>query len=132
MIFWGGIVIAACVLIGVLCAFIAGVKKQGFKSDALAGYGVMAVIFAAAEFAYFIITKRGADISPRLRDLLVRHNYHPRHRSFGAVRLWRAKKLGVRRDDMYDYAIFVVIFGVIGARLYYVLTNLGDSRRSAT
>ncbi len=39
---------------------------------------------------------------------------------------WRAKKLGVRIDDMYDYAIFIIIFGVIGARAMYVLTNLGD------
>ena len=40
----------------------------------------------------------------------------------------RAKKLGIKIDDMYDYAIFIVIFGVIGARLYYVLTNLSDYR----
>ena len=38
----------------------------------------------------------------------------------------RAKKLGIRIDDMYDYAIFIIIFGVIGARAMYVLTNLGD------
>ena len=37
---------------------------------------------------------------------------------------WRAKKLGIKTDDMYDYAIFIVIFGIIGARLFYVLTNL--------
>ncbi|MBO4868466.1 MAG: prolipoprotein diacylglyceryl transferase [Clostridia bacterium] len=37
---------------------------------------------------------------------------------------WRAKKLGIKTDDMYDYAIFVVIFGIIGARAYYVLTTL--------
>ena len=37
---------------------------------------------------------------------------------------WRAKKLGIRLDDMYDYAIFIIIFGVIGARAYYVLTTL--------
>ena len=36
----------------------------------------------------------------------------------------RAKKLGIRIDDMYDYAIFIIIFGVIGARLFYVLTSL--------
>lgn len=37
---------------------------------------------------------------------------------------WRAKKLGIKIDDMYDYAIFIIIFGVIGARAYYVLTTL--------
>jgi len=37
---------------------------------------------------------------------------------------WRAKKLGIRLDDMYDYAIFIIIFGVIGARAFYVLTTL--------
>lgn len=36
----------------------------------------------------------------------------------------RAKKFGIKADHMYDYAIFTIIFGVIGARLYYVLTNL--------
>lgn len=128
VIFWGGIVIAACVLIGVLCAFIAGVKKQGFKSDALAGYGVMAVIFAAAGvLLYFIITKRGADIFTSSKEIY----WYGIIITLGIVlsvlyAFWRAKKLGVKTDDMYDYAIFVVIFGVIGARLYYVLTNLGD------
>lgn len=39
---------------------------------------------------------------------------------------WRAKKLGIRLDDMYDYAIFIIIFGVIGARAYYVLTTLNS------
>ena len=37
---------------------------------------------------------------------------------------WRAKRLGIRIDDMYDYAIFIIIFGVIGARAFYVLTKL--------
>ena len=37
---------------------------------------------------------------------------------------WRAKKLGIKIDDMYDYAIFIIVFGVIGARAYYVLTTL--------
>ncbi len=36
----------------------------------------------------------------------------------------RAKQSGINSDHMYDYAIFTVIFGVIGARLYYVLANL--------
>lgn len=41
-----------------------------------------------------------------------------------AYAFYRAKKFGVSIDDMYDYTIFVIIFGVIGARLYYVLSNL--------
>ena len=36
----------------------------------------------------------------------------------------RAKQEGVIFDDLLDIAIFTVIFGVIGARLYYVLTSL--------
>ena len=38
----------------------------------------------------------------------------------------RAKKLGIKIDDMYDYAIFICLFGIIGARLYYVLTSLSE------
>lgn len=41
-----------------------------------------------------------------------------------AYAFYRAKKFGIKADHMYDYAIFAIIFGVIGARLYYVLTNL--------
>ena len=37
---------------------------------------------------------------------------------------YRAKQEGVVFDDMLDMAIFTVIFGIIGARLYYVLTSL--------
>lgn len=38
--------------------------------------------------------------------------------------LYRAKhNEGIKHDDVYDYAIYVVLFGVIGARLYYVLTE---------
>ena len=36
----------------------------------------------------------------------------------------RGRKLGIKTDYMYDYAIFTIIFGVVGARLYYVLTSL--------
>ncbi len=36
----------------------------------------------------------------------------------------RGRKLGIKTDYMYDYAIFTIILGVIGARLYYVLTSL--------
>ncbi len=37
---------------------------------------------------------------------------------------WRAKQEKVLFDDLLDMAIFTVIFGIIGARLYYVLTSL--------
>ncbi len=38
--------------------------------------------------------------------------------------LYRAKhNEGIKHDDVYDYAIYIVLFGVIGARLYYVLTE---------
>ena len=32
----------------------------------------------------------------------------------------RAKKIGVSFDSMLDYAIFVILFSIVGARLYYV------------
>ncbi len=37
---------------------------------------------------------------------------------------WRAKQEDIVFDDVLDIAIFTVIFGIIGARLYYVLTSL--------
>ena len=37
---------------------------------------------------------------------------------------FRAKQEKISFDDLLDIAIFTVIFGVIGARLYYVLTSL--------
>lgn len=37
---------------------------------------------------------------------------------------YRAKQESVKFDDLLDMAIFTVIFGIIGARLYYVLTSL--------
>ena len=42
---------------------------------------------------------------------------------------WRAKQANISFDDLLDMAIFTIIFGVIGARLYYVLTSL-DSYKS--
>ncbi len=36
---------------------------------------------------------------------------------------YRAKHEGVSFDDLLDYAIFTVLSGVVGARLYYVLTS---------
>lgn len=41
-----------------------------------------------------------------------------------AYAFMRAKQSGISADHMYDYAIFTVVFGVIGARAYYVLSNL--------
>lgn len=38
----------------------------------------------------------------------------------------RAKYEGIIEDDIYDVTLFCIIFGVIGARLYYVLFNLED------
>ena len=37
--------------------------------------------------------------------------------------LWRSKREGVTQDDLFDLAIFIVLFGVLGARLYYVATT---------
>lgn len=36
----------------------------------------------------------------------------------------QAKKIGVTVDDIIDYALFTIPFGVIGARLYYVLSEI--------
>ena len=36
----------------------------------------------------------------------------------------QGKKIGITFDDVIDYALFTIPFGVIGARLYYVLTEL--------
>lgn len=35
--------------------------------------------------------------------------------------LWHAKIEGVKSDDIIDLALFLIVFGVIGARLYYVI-----------
>ena len=35
---------------------------------------------------------------------------------------WRAKQENISVDDLLDMGIFAIIFGVIGARTYYVLT----------
>lgn len=37
---------------------------------------------------------------------------------------FRSKQEGIKFDDLLDFAIFTVIFGVIGARTFYVLTSL--------
>ena len=36
----------------------------------------------------------------------------------------QAKKIGITFDDVIDYALFTIPFGVIGARLYYVLSEI--------
>lgn len=38
----------------------------------------------------------------------------------------RAKYEGILVDDIYDVTLFCIVFGVIGARLYYILFKLGD------
>ncbi len=38
--------------------------------------------------------------------------------------MWRAKQNGISSDSILDLAIAVIVSGVIGARLYYVLTSL--------
>ncbi len=38
--------------------------------------------------------------------------------------MFRAKRIGISADEILDFAIFVIPFGIIGARLYYVLTTL--------
>lgn len=40
--------------------------------------------------------------------------------------LSRAKIEGVKSDDLIDLTLFLIIFGIIGARLYYVIFKLDD------
>ena len=40
--------------------------------------------------------------------------------------VYRAKQNKIITDDIIDLAIFVILFGIAGARLYYVLTSLSD------
>ncbi|MBQ7499669.1 MAG: prolipoprotein diacylglyceryl transferase [Clostridia bacterium] len=39
--------------------------------------------------------------------------------------MYRAKQAGISSDDVLDFAIAVIVSGVVGARAYYVLTTLG-------
>ncbi len=41
-----------------------------------------------------------------------------------AYTILQSRKIGVTFDDVIDYALFTIPIGVIGARLYYVLTEL--------
>ncbi len=34
---------------------------------------------------------------------------------------WRCKQMGIKVDDLMDIAIYTIFFGVVGARLYYVV-----------
>lgn len=43
--------------------------------------------------------------------------------AFGFAML-KSKKEGIKSDDIYDLAIWLVIGGIVGARAYYVLTSL--------
>lgn len=38
--------------------------------------------------------------------------------------LWRSRQEGIKSDHVFDMALFIVPAGVLGARLYYVLTTL--------
>lgn len=37
------------------------------------------------------------------------------------IAVWEAKKTGQNPDDYYDFAMYAVIFSIIGARIYYVV-----------
>ena len=40
--------------------------------------------------------------------------------------IWRASHIKVSTDDIIDYVIYAVPIGILGARLYYVITSLAD------
>ena len=41
-----------------------------------------------------------------------------------AYMLWRTKQIGLKFDDVIDFALWAIPIGIVGARLYYVLTKL--------
>ncbi len=43
-----------------------------------------------------------------------------------AYAIFRANQIGITADDVIDFALFTIPIGVIGARLYYVMTKLED------
>ena len=43
-----------------------------------------------------------------------------------AYAFWRMKRVPLVTDDMLDIAIVCIPLGIVGARLYYVLTSLKD------
>lgn len=78
------------------------------------GFGIDA--FSVSPVAFSI----GESISVRWYGILI---------TFGMILAvlycsWRAKQEKIKFDDLLDMAIFTIIFGVIGARAYYVLTSL--------
>ena len=40
--------------------------------------------------------------------------------------MYRSRQEGISYDDVYDYALFCIVAGIIGARAYYVLTSLDN------
>ncbi len=44
----------------------------------------------------------------------------------GVYTMWRANQVRIKVDDIIDFLLIVVPSGIIGARLYYVLTKLED------
>ena len=38
--------------------------------------------------------------------------------------MWRAKGIGISSDEILDFALFVIPIGIIGARLYYVFSEI--------
>ena len=43
-----------------------------------------------------------------------------------AYAMFRSKEEGLKSDDILDYALWVIMAAIIGARMYYVLTTLKD------
>ncbi len=43
-----------------------------------------------------------------------------------AYAIFRANQIGITADDVIDFALFTIPIGVVGARLYYVMTKLED------
>ena len=46
--------------------------------------------------------------------------------STGLYTIWRANQVNISTEDIIDFLLFVVPSGIIGARLYYVLTTLEE------
>ena len=40
--------------------------------------------------------------------------------------IWRASQIKITSDDIIDYVLFAVPIGILGARLYYVVTSLAE------
>ena len=38
--------------------------------------------------------------------------------------IYTSKKIGITMEDVIDFALFTIPIGIVGARLYYVLTSL--------